>query len=145
VTRSPLVLIADDEIDIRDLVVRILERSGFDLVVARDGAEAWALAGSLRPDVAVLDAMMPLRSGYDVARSIRGVPDLAQTRILMLSACARDADIARSRAAGADDHLSKPFRSGVLVARVQALVEAPACDSSRGLPDPIVSCPITTR
>ena len=144
-SRAPLVLIADDEVDIRDLVVRILGRSGYDVVVARDGEEAWALAGWLQPDVAVLDALMPLRSGYDVARTIRDTPALATTRILMLSACARDADIARSRDAGADDHLTKPFQARVLVDRVEALVPVPTGGSSPDRSDPIVSCPIATR
>ena len=75
----PLILVADDEDDVRDLVVYRLTRSGYDVVEARDGDEALQLAARTTPDLAVLDVMMPKVDGYEVTRRLRA--DAATSRI----------------------------------------------------------------
>jgi len=120
------VLIAEDEENIVVSLQFLMRRCGFETRVARDGDEAIASLASFRPDLVLLDVMLPSRSGFEVCRFIRGEPALAGTRILMLTAKGGLADEAKSRAAGVDDYLSKPFATRELVARARALLETPA-------------------
>ena len=120
----PLVVVADDDEDILALVRLRLERSGFDVVTARDGAEALELVTRLRPDLVVLDVAMPKLTGIDVTRHLRGNPTTVDTPIVLLTASATDGDIARGLEAGADAYVTKPFSPQDLAARVEALLAA---------------------
>ena len=116
------ILVAEDDPDIRDLVVFRLERSGWTVVEAADGQQALDLARSDRPDVAVVDWMMPIKSGIEVISELRDDPDLSSIPILMLSARAQEPDIVQGFTAGANDYLTKPFSPQELHLRVQALL-----------------------
>jgi DNA-binding response OmpR family regulator len=119
--RRPVVLVAEDDEDILDLVRFRLERSGYDTVCARDGEQALQLACDCCPDVAVIDVMMPKRNGYDVTRRLRADERTEHLPVLLLTARVRDDDIERGFAAGADDYLEKPFSPEELRARVSSL------------------------
>ena len=119
----PRILVADDDPDIQALVAYRLERAGYDVVTADDGVTALALAIEHRPDVAVLDVMMPRLDGYGVTRGIREHETTAQMPVILLTARVEDADVARGYEAGADDYLPKPFSPQDLRSRVQAVID----------------------
>ena len=119
---GPLVLIADDDDDIRSLVIFRLERSGYRTVVARDGDEALSLALERRPALAVLDVMMPKLDGYEVTRRLRSEDATRAMPVILLTARVQDADVARGFESGADDYIRKPFSPQELCARVQAIL-----------------------
>ena len=119
---SPLVLVADDDPDILDLVRYRLERSGYAVATATDGSEAVRLAGELSPALAVLDVMMPGLTGFEVTRKLRDDPQTARIPVILLTARAQEADVQEGFAAGADDYLRKPFSPRELSARVQAVL-----------------------
>jgi two-component system, OmpR family, phosphate regulon response regulator PhoB len=122
--RIPVLLIADDDEDILMLVQLRLARSGFEVIVARDGQEALDLARERRPDLAVLDWMMPRLSGVEVLRAIRAGADTAGIPVIMLTARASEADVQEGIAAGADDYVAKPFSPQELAGRVQSILAA---------------------
>jgi DNA-binding response OmpR family regulator len=117
----PLVLCADDDEDILSLVVLRLERAGFAVVRAHDGDAAVEIARGRRPDVAVLDVMMPRRTGYEVLAELRADASLCGLKVILLSARVQDADVERGMDAGADAYLTKPFKAGDLVEKVVQL------------------------
>ncbi|MGZ5038547.1 MAG: response regulator transcription factor [Usitatibacter sp.] len=116
------VLIAEDEESIVASLQFLMEQCGFETRVARDGDEAIGSLASFRPDLVLLDIMLPGRSGFEVCRFIRGQKGLERVRVLMLTAKGGAADEEKSRAAGVDDYLSKPFATRELVARARALL-----------------------
>jgi len=118
----PLVLVADDDPDILELVSFRLERSGYDVVQARDGEDALRLATEAQPDLAVLDVMMPKLTGYDVTRQLREQESTSHMPVILLTARVQEADVARGFESGADDYLKKPFSPQELRARVQAIL-----------------------
>jgi DNA-binding response OmpR family regulator len=119
---QPLVLAADDDEDILDLVAFRLERSGYTVIVARDGEEALELAATELPDLAVLDVMMPKVDGFEVTRRLRADEATSRMPIILLTARSQDADVQQGFDAGADDYLRKPFSPDELRARVQAIL-----------------------
>jgi two-component system response regulator MtrA len=119
---QPVVLVADDDDDIRQLVKFRLERAGYDVVEAADGEEALRVCTEVQPDLAVLDVMMPKLTGYDVTRRIRQNEALASMPVILLTARVQDSDVAQGFDAGADDYLKKPFSPQELRARVQAIL-----------------------
>jgi DNA-binding response OmpR family regulator len=118
----PVLLIADDDEDILTLVQLRLSRSGFDIVVARDGEEALRLARASPPDLAVLDWTMPKLNGIDVLRELRGGAETNSIPVVLLTARGSEADIAEGLAAGADGYVTKPFSPQELASRVQAIL-----------------------
>ncbi len=118
----PLILVADDDPDILELVVFRLQRSGYEVVQAVDGEQALRLAAELRPDLAVLDVMMPKLTGYDVTRKIRENAATSRIPVILLTSRVQEADVARGFESGADDYLRKPFSPQELRARVQAIL-----------------------
>jgi DNA-binding response OmpR family regulator len=118
----PVVLVADDDPDILQLVAFRLERAGYEVVQATDGEEALRAATELEPDLAVLDVMMPKLTGYDVTRRIRESDATKRMPVILLTARVQEADVARGFEAGADDYLRKPFSPQELGARVQAIL-----------------------
>ena len=119
---TPLVLVADDDPDILDLVRYRLERSGYEVATATDGAEAVRLAGELAPALAVLDVMMPSLDGLEATRRLRDDPATADIPVILLTAKAQDTDVQEGFLAGADDYIRKPFSPRELSARVQAVL-----------------------
>jgi DNA-binding response OmpR family regulator len=117
-----VVLAADDDEDILELITFRLERSGYTVVQARDGEEAWNLAQAQPPDLAVLDVMMPKLDGFELTRRMRAKPETERVPIILLTARAQDADVQQGFDAGADDYLRKPFSPQELRARVQAIL-----------------------
>jgi DNA-binding response OmpR family regulator len=117
------VLVADDERDMLELVAFRLERSGYEIVRANDGEEALRFALEQRPDLAVLDVMMPKLNGYDVTREIRRHEQTRTMPVILLTARAQEADVTRGFEAGADDYLKKPFSPQEVGARVQAILD----------------------
>lgn len=116
------VLVADDDGDIKDLVAFKLENAGYSVVAVDDGDEALRQMREVRPELAVLDVMMPGLSGLDVLREIRTDESLAGTKVILLTARARDVDVDAGFSTGADDYLTKPFSPRELVHRVGALM-----------------------
>jgi DNA-binding response OmpR family regulator len=122
VTRNgqPLILIADDDPDILALVSFRLERAGYEVVQARNGEEAVQVALARRPDLAVIDVMMPRIDGYEATRQLRQQEETSRMPIILLTARVQEEDIARGFDAGADDYIRKPFSPQELGSRVQA-------------------------
>jgi DNA-binding response OmpR family regulator len=118
----PLVLVADDEEDVRNLVALQLERNDFDVVRAADGDEALRLAQEERPDAAVLDVMMPGLNGYEVVSQMRKGEGTKHIPVLLLTARAGGVDVMQGYQSGADDYLKKPFTPQDLLEHVQALL-----------------------
>jgi DNA-binding response OmpR family regulator len=116
------VLVAEDDPDVRDLVVFKLEQSGFDVTAVEDGSQALSTARELLPDVAVLDISMPGMSGLDVCRLLRADEATSGMLIVMLTARAQESDVDTGFMAGADDYIIKPFSPRELVTRLQALL-----------------------
>jgi len=118
---APLVLLAEDDEDVRALAELVLRRDGFEVIAVADGDAALAAAEARPPDVAVLDVSMPLMDGLETARRLRGRDATSGVRIMLLTARVTDADRERGRAAGVDDQLDKPFSPAILAERVRAL------------------------
>ncbi|HXL43940.1 MAG TPA: response regulator [Gaiellaceae bacterium] len=117
---QPLILIADDDPDILALVSFRLERAGYEVVQARNGEEAVKVALATRPDLAVIDVMMPRIDGYEATRQLRQQEETSRMPIILLTARVQEEDIARGFDAGADDYVRKPFSPQELGSRVQA-------------------------
>lgn len=119
---SKRILIADDEPSIVISVEFLLKREGFEVSVARDGEEALERIRTDRPDLVVLDVMMPKLNGFEVCETVRADPELADVRILMLTAKGRDAEMRKGLDLGADAYIAKPFSTRDLVERVKSLL-----------------------
>ena len=117
------VLIAEDEPSIVASLEFLMRRCGFETLHAPDGPAALAALEAFRPDLVILDLMLPQRSGLEVCREIRARPDCRATRVLMLTARGGAAEVSRGLGAGADDYMTKPFSTQELVSRVQALLQ----------------------
>jgi len=113
------ILVADDEEDIRNLVRFGLQRDGYEVITAGDGAEALELVREHRPDLCVLDVMMPKLSGIEVLKQLRTDPALAGLKVILLTSRAQDLDLDRGFEAGADDYVIKPFSPQELRQRVK--------------------------
>jgi two-component system alkaline phosphatase synthesis response regulator PhoP len=116
------VLVADDEPDILEIVRYNLEAEGYEVFTASNGEEALIRARALKPDLVILDVMMPHRTGMDVCRNLRSDPAFHNTLILMLTALNDELSQVRGLEYGADDYVSKPVSPRVLVSRVNALL-----------------------
>ena len=114
---APLILIAEDDADIRSLLRLYLEGEGFRVAEAADGAAALDLARTEPPDMAILDVMMPGMNGFELTRALRAYGDVP---ILILSAKSQDNDKILGLNLGADDYIAKPFNPVEIVARVRA-------------------------
>lgn len=119
---SHKVLIADDEPNIVISLEFLMKREGYQVSVARDGQQALDAIRRLRPDVVLLDVMMPIKSGLEVLQAVRADEAIAGTRILMLTAKGRTTDAAKGLALGADAYMTKPFSTRELAERVRRML-----------------------
>lgn len=117
------ILIADDEPNIVISLEFLMKREGFEVAVAVDGDDALAKVESFRPDLLLLDVMMPKKSGFEVCETLRAMPEHARLLIVMLTAKGRDTEVAKGLALGADAYVTKPFSTKDLVARVRELLQ----------------------
>jgi len=101
----------------------LLQRSGYEVHVARNGDEALRLVEAHQPDLVLLDVMMPLRSGYEVCMRIRERPEWRHIKIVMLSAKGRDAEVSKGLATGADLYVTKPFSTRDLIGKINNLLD----------------------
>jgi two-component system alkaline phosphatase synthesis response regulator PhoP len=116
------ILVVDDDREIVRLVRAYLEQAGYQVFVAYDGDSALHILRRDRPDLIVLDLMLPGRDGWEVTRIVRGDPNLASTPIIMLTARVEDQDKIVGLELGADDYVPKPFNPREVVARVRAVL-----------------------
>jgi len=116
------ILIADDEKDIVELIAYNLEQEGFTVSKALDGRKAWELVNAEKPDLVILDLMMPAIPGMEVCRMIRRQDATADLPIIMLTAKSDPVDKILGLEVGADDYLTKPFHVRELIARVRAVL-----------------------
>ncbi|MSQ54854.1 MAG: response regulator [Betaproteobacteria bacterium] len=118
------ILIADDEPNIVAALEFLLQQNGYEVSIARNGDEALKSIERLKPDLVLLDVMMPVRSGYDVCQSVRAREDWQDIKIVMLSAKGREVEVNKGLALGADLYITKPFSTDELVAAINGLLGA---------------------
>ena len=116
------VLIADDEQNILISLEFLMKREQFDVSIAVDGEEAVDRIRSEKPDLVLLDVMMPKKSGFEVCQEVKSDPSLASVKILMLTAKGRDTEVAKGLALGADGYMTKPFSTKELVEKVRSML-----------------------
>jgi DNA-binding response OmpR family regulator len=116
------ILIVDDEPSIVTLLEFLMRGSDYEVRVARNGEEALRRAESFRPDLVLLDVMMPQRSGFEVCQKIRENPALRNVKIVMLTAKGRDAEKGRGLALGANAYVTKPFSTKELMSTLRGLL-----------------------
>jgi DNA-binding response OmpR family regulator len=119
------VLVADDEPNIVLALEFLLRKSGYEVLIARDGETALKLVEAHEPDLVVLDVMMPLRSGYEVCKRMRERAEWQHIKVVMLTAKGRDVEMERGLSAGANLYITKPFSTQALVASIKGLLGAP--------------------
>jgi two-component system phosphate regulon response regulator PhoB len=133
---SQRVLVVDDEPDITALVAYHLAKAGYRVSTAANGSEALRAARDERPDVVVLDLMLPGASGYEVLQELRRLDETRQVGVILLTSRREEADRIRGLSLGADDYLTKPFSPAELALRVAALLRrlsAPAVEGGSTL------------
>jgi len=123
---SKKILIVDDEPNIVAALEFLLQRNGFEVSVARNGDEALKLIETHKPDLVLLDVMMPRRSGYDVCQRMRENEEWRHIKIVMLSAKGREVEVNKGLSIGADLYVTKPFSTRELVAQIKGLLGASA-------------------
>ena len=119
---SQKILIVDDEEDILEFLSYNLIKDGFEILTANNGAKGLALAKKHKPDLVILDVMMPEMDGVDVCQRIRELPELDETLVLFLSARAEDYSELAGFSAGADDYITKPIKPKLRISRVNAIL-----------------------
>jgi two-component system, OmpR family, alkaline phosphatase synthesis response regulator PhoP len=116
------ILIVDDEEPIRELIRYNVEKEGFQTLVAGNGLEALNLVRSEKPDIIILDLMLPDMSGLDICRILKNDTATVVIPIIMVTAKTEDSDIVRGLELGADDYVTKPFSPKVLIARIRSVL-----------------------
>jgi CheY-like chemotaxis protein len=119
--RTPRVLVVDDDEAVRQIVTLNLQFEGFEVATAVDGQDCLEQVGEVRPDVVVLDIMMPRLDGWETLARLRADPATAGLKVLVLSARAMEADLRRGDRAGVDAYMTKPFDPDELVRTVRGL------------------------
>ena len=136
---SHRILLVDDEIDILEFVRYNLQKEGYEVFTAQNGAEALKAAAECRPHLILLDMMMPVMDGAQTCRAIRQDPQLRDTMVVFLSALGEEDQQLTGFGVGADDYLTKPIKMKLLVSRVQAILKridaetAPAEPAAAGI------------
>jgi two-component system alkaline phosphatase synthesis response regulator PhoP len=115
------ILIADDEPDILEIIGYNLKKEGYEVATAKDGDDALAKAKTFKPELIILDIMMPKKNGVEVCELLRGQNDFKDTLIIFLTALSDETSHIKGLETGADDYVTKPISPKVLVSKVQAL------------------------
>jgi two-component system, OmpR family, alkaline phosphatase synthesis response regulator PhoP len=116
------ILIADDEENIVISLEFLMKREGFEVSIAQDGEQAVEKIRAEKPDLVLLDVMMPKKSGFEVCQEVRADPALRSVRILMLTAKGRETEVAKGLALGADSYVTKPFSTKELVELIRGML-----------------------
>jgi DNA-binding response OmpR family regulator len=116
------ILIADDEPNIVLSLEFLLKQAGFDTLTASDGEQALEAVAQHRPDLVLLDVMMPRKDGYEVCQALRADPANQDLRIVMLTAKGRDVEQEKGLSLGADDYVTKPFATREVVNKIRELL-----------------------
>ena len=135
-TKGKKILIADDEPDILEIVHYNLKQEGYEVYTAKDGDDALVKAKQLKPDLIILDIMMPKKTGVEVCSILRAQPAFKDTLIIFLTALSDESSQIKGLDTGADDYVNKPISPKVLVSRVNALfrrINKPENDNSNSL------------
>jgi len=135
-TKGKKILIADDEPDILEIVHYNLKQEGYEVYTAKDGDDALVKAKQLKPDLIILDIMMPKKTGVEVCSILRTQPAFKDTLIIFLTALSDESSQIKGLDTGADDYVNKPISPKVLVSRVNALfrrINKPENDNSNSL------------
>ena len=127
------ILLVEDEAPIREMLGYTLMKEGYTLREAADVEQARAILAGDRPDLVLLDWMLPGMSGVEYARRIRSNPDTSDIPIIMLTARGEEADKVRGLDTGADDYITKPFSTGELLARIRAVMRRATTRDSEGI------------
>jgi DNA-binding response OmpR family regulator len=117
------ILIADDDEDVLTLVQRALSESGYEVLLARDGASALATARERKPALALIDIAMPELDGYEVTAALKNDPATKETVVILFTARSEASDVEKGYEAGADDYIMKPFTLKTLQSRVRAALD----------------------
>jgi DNA-binding response OmpR family regulator len=117
------ILVADDDEDILTLVQRALSESGYEVLLARDGASALATARERKPALALIDIAMPELDGYEVTAALKNDPATKETVVILFTARSEASDVEKGYEAGADDYIMKPFTLKTLLSRVRAALD----------------------
>ena len=120
-TKARTILIADDEPDILEIISYNLQAEGYEVITAKNGNEAVELAKRNKPDLIILDVMMPGKTGFEVCKILRTLPSFQETVIIFLTALNDDSTQIKGLETGGDDYLTKPISPKVLISRVNAL------------------------
>jgi len=116
---SQRILIVEDTEDNRQIIRDLLSSVGYELIEAEDGAAGVALAQSEQPDLILMDIQLPQMDGYEATRRIRAIPELATVPIIAVTSYALSGDEAKTRAAGCDGYIAKPFSPRQLLAKIR--------------------------
>lgn len=116
------VLVVEDEADVVDLLRYNLNKSGFDVLIATSGLEGLEIAAHHRPDLILLDIMLPGMSGYEVCKKLRNTPETATIAIVMLTAKGETLERVKGLECGVDDYITKPFSPRELILRIKAVL-----------------------
>jgi len=127
------ILVVEDEEAIRGIVTQTLLRHGYETASASDGDDALEKAFTLRPDLIILDLMLPRMDGWEVCRRLKAEKDTASIPIIMLTARREERDVVEGLELGADDYMKKPFSLSELTARVRALLRRTAVPEESGV------------
>ena len=120
------ILIVDDEPNILLSLQFLMKKAGYDVRTATDGEQALAEIARAKPDLVLLDVMMPKLDGFTVCQRIRATPEWHDVRVIMLTARGRDIEREKGLALGADDYITKPFSTKDVIDRVAAALDKPA-------------------
>lgn len=123
ITMGKNLLVIDDEMDIAETVKIRLEVNGYSVALAYDGLDGIEKAAKTRPDLILLDILMPQVDGFEVCRRLRQIPETKNIPVIMLTAIKSPESLQKAREAGAQDYLVKPFESGELVEMVRFYLE----------------------
>lgn len=129
---KPLILVVEDEAPLVTMLRYNLEKQGFRVEEAADGQEALTRIAEVKPDLVLLDWMLPAMSGIEVCRQIRRKPGTRDLPVIMVTARAEDADAVRGLNTGADDYITKPFQMDTLLARIRALLRRAGATPAKG-------------
>ena len=135
-TKNYKILVVDDEESIRELLKYNLEKSGFKVKVARDGAQGVEIAQKFVPDLVLLDIMMPVMDGVEACRQLREMKELQKTYIVFLTARSEEYSEVAGFDVGADDYITKPIKPRALISRINALFRRESKVSDK--PDDII-------